>query len=116
MHGIVTRAENEATKATDQTDSDGINRWFADACDCLIEKNPGLYLELQTGFQERSCARYAAGTRAVHPDIPRALYRSDDGEQWLRATMAGCQAKWWQRVNLALKILDAIEKHKGERV
>lgn len=84
----------DVAPSTDQTDSDP-SQFFARAARGLLGKDAGFALHLATGFEERTCYRYASGERMPPAFLLRELLRSDAGEAWLNATMDGCTAQWW---------------------
>lgn len=81
--------------STDRVDTSG-NEWFSIPAQQLLGSDLGLNLALATGFQERSCYRYAASERAVPGYVIYRLLRSEQGAQWLSALMDGCDAQWWR--------------------
>lgn len=97
-----------ADQSADQMVSDDEGRWFADICDGLLPKDAGLALAMATGFNERTCYRYAADDRKPPGYFIRALLRSEGGWQWLAALMEGSGADWWTELQRAKRIADAI--------
>lgn len=102
------RSNKHAVQLADQTVSEGDDRWFTDICDQLVPKDGGLALRIATGFEERTCYRYAAGDRKPPAYFLRALLRSDDGWTWLAAVMDGTKAQWWLDLQRARRIAEAI--------
>ena len=78
----------------DRSDSDD-SEWFADMARGLLSKDAGFALHVITGFEERTCYRYAAGDTKPPAYFLRAILRSDQGEPFLLALMDGCEARWW---------------------
>jgi|GEM_PF-4987779 len=123
MHGNLRGAGSASRIATDQTAgqlaavpdqlagqmvSEDEERWFADICDQLLPKEAGLALHIATGFEERTCYRYAAADRKPPGFFIRALLRSDGGWQWLSAIMEGSNAAWWIDLQRTRRIAEAI--------
>lgn len=118
MHGNIRAGAVAASNApdrtgseitiTDQTDSDGEN-WFSDLARGLLPKDSGFILHLQTGFEERTCYRYASGERKPPGYFIRELLRSDQGWQWLCGLMEGSNAEWWTETKRARAIKDALD-------
>lgn len=90
--------------ADDRFDAD----WFAKTCKALFDGKAGTALHFLTGFDERSCQRYAAGHVKPPAYFLRALLRGDHGRTWLNAVMDGSQAIWWQRHQRAERIYNAL--------
>jgi hypothetical protein len=86
--------------------------WFADMCRALFNGKAGTALHFITGFDERSCQRYAAGQVKPPAYFLRALLRSEQGWVFLNALMAGSSAQWWRDFELAR---DIIEKRNSAR-
>lgn len=107
MHGILGNAETKARKAnvtsdavaTDLSDDE---KWFAEAAKILLECKAGTALHYATGFDERSCQRYASGQVKPPAYFLRSLLRGPDGWIWLSALMEDCDADWWRNVRLAV--------------
>lgn len=109
MHGVLETALAPSRKAADQlADQTASDEWFADICRVLLPKDAGLALHVTTGFEERTCYRYAAGDRKPPAYFLRALLRTDQGWQWLAAIMDGSDAEWWRELQRARKIAEAI--------
>lgn len=91
--------------------------WFADACERLYgpadthgrRNKAGTALWAITGWDERSCQRYAAGKVRPPSHFLVALLRSSQGWAWLCAAMKGADAPWWGDVVRARQIYDAIK-------
>jgi hypothetical protein len=71
----------------------------------LLPTKPGTALHYITGFDERSCQRYAAGTVKPPAYFLRTLLRTDQGKQWLAAVMDGCDQQWWRDHQRAERIV-----------
>lgn len=109
MHGNVAGAGNAAITATPAIGSEfgntltsGSDRdsWFYNAAQGLLgDKDTGLHLHYLTGYPQSSCYAYVAKNPEKRRPPPEHLlwviFRSDQGEPWVRAFMAGCTAKWW---------------------
>lgn len=103
------------THDTDQTDSDG-NGWFVDVARPLLAgTDAGLSLHLLTGFEERTCYRYAAGDRKPPGWFIVSLLRSEQGATWLAAFMDKSEARWWVRHLKAERIYNALAAELGTR-
>ncbi|MGH6878002.1 MAG: hypothetical protein ACREHV_11595, partial [Rhizomicrobium sp.] len=70
--------------------------WFSCACRKLFDGKAGTALHYLTGFDERSCQRYAAGQVKPPAYFLRALLRGEQGNIWLNAVMDGASPKWWR--------------------
>jgi hypothetical protein len=114
MHGVLAAARvasrKSADQLADQTVSDDEEDWFPRACRQLLPKDAGLALHLTTGFEERTCYRYAAGDRKPPAYFLRALLRSEHGWQWLCAVMEGSEARWLDDIQRGRRIAEAINK------
>jgi hypothetical protein len=75
--------------------------WFAKAAQALLPHKAGTALHYATGFDERACQRYAAGSIKPPAYFLRALLRSDGGWQWLAALMDGADPQWWRDIQRA---------------
>jgi hypothetical protein len=73
-------------------------QWFPAICRELWPKDAGFALHVITGFEERTCYRYAAGDRKPPAFFLRSLLRSEQGRPWLNAVMDGSTAQWWRDV------------------
>jgi hypothetical protein len=91
----------------DQSDSEG--KWFVTLTKQLLSKDAGFALHLATGFEERTCYRYASGERKPPGYFVRELLRSDQGWQWLCGLMDGSDAEWWQEIVRAKRKSDAYD-------
>lgn len=89
--------------------------WFAEACRQLYESKAGTALHYETGFEERSCQRYAAGSVRPPAYFLRALLRSRNGWTWLNAIMDGCTEPWWLEIIEARRIWRAIETERARK-
>jgi hypothetical protein len=78
--------------------------WFADAAKILLPHKAGTALHYTTGFDERSCQRYAAGSIKPPAYFLRALLRSEQGYIWLAALMDGSDASWWRNFENVRKL------------
>jgi hypothetical protein len=101
-------AINLADRLTDQTVSD--DGWFVEIVRTLAPKDAGFVLHVLTGFEERTCYRYAAGDRKPPGYFVRALLRSEQGSTWLAALMDGCEAQWWRDLSRAAANHQKIEE------
>lgn len=122
MHGNISAAADVASAVTvrtgealrpngqsvgDQTDSD--EKWFVALAKTLLPKDAGFALHLATGFEERTCYRYAAGDRKPPAYFLRELLRSDQGWQWLSGIMDGSDCEWWDDIKRAKRKSDAFD-------
>lgn len=80
--------------------------WFAQTCRALFHHKAGTILHYITGFDERSCQRYASGCVKPPAYFLRRLLRHQDGLAWLRAIMDGCDAPWWQELQTAIELVE----------
>ena len=101
MHGLLPTPAKAASEVTDQSSDQTVSRWFPAIVSQLLPKDAGLALHLTTGFEERSCYRYAAGDRKIPGDFLRALLRSEQGFTWLAAVMDGAEPDWWCELQAA---------------
>lgn len=99
-----------SASATDQTDSDDANDWFVTPIAQLLPKDAGFALHLITGFEDRTCYRYAEGSRKVPGYFLLMLLASKQGEAFMRAFMAGRDVSWWQDMERAKVCADAFER------
>ena len=67
-----------------------------------------------TGFDERSCQRYAAGHVAPPAYFLRTLLRSPQGWTWLCAVMDDSDEPWWREVKYAYEIVAVFEAKRKE--
>jgi hypothetical protein len=104
-----TRNQPGGPPSTDQSDSDQ-SLFFARAAQGLLGKDAGLALHLATGFEERTCYRYASGERMPPAFMLRVLLRSPNGEQWLNAIMDSCDAPWWRAHQRAVRRSAALDQ------
>lgn len=102
--------EHLAGKAKSSTAVPGSDesQWFKDVARLLLGKDAGLHLHYITGYPERSCYYYAKGERPLPGDFLHKLFRSPQGEPFLRAFMHGCE--WWQQVERARRIAAQIDR------
>lgn len=100
MHGTLPTTgrgrDVRSASATDQTDSDGSNDWFVSVCNQLLPKDAGFALSILTGFEDRTCYRYANGDRKVPGYFLLMLLCSPQGEAFLRTFMHGRDVQWWR--------------------
>lgn len=126
MRSEISVTENVASKstdtATDRNVSDDEECWFSNTSSALLGPGAGTTLHYITGFDERSCYRYANGSVRPPGYFIRALLRSEQGATWLNGIMDGCEARWWREHNsIAAKaaLLDhlraEIERRLGEK-
>lgn len=89
--------------------------WFADAAQVLLPaKKPGTFLHYLTGYDERLCQKYAAGTVKPSAHFLRVLLRSDQGAQWLAAIMDGSAAPWWRDHQRTVRLAAAADRFQRE--
>lgn len=103
---VVEKSSNDTSVADDEN-------WFETAACVLLPIKPGTALHFTTGFDERSCQRYAAGAVKPPAYFLRRLLRSSQGRQWLAAVMDGCDEQWWldhQRAQRIVAAEDAIDR------
>lgn len=122
MHGNYLVAATPATKATDKSvskiadisaDTDNFcNDWFPRLANDLLAKDAGFQLHLITGFEERTCYRYACGESKPPAYFLRALLRSSHGKQFLLALMAGCDQQWWSNFQRHRRMGEAADNAK----
>lgn len=100
------------TSVVDKTaDDKPVGNWFSRLCEGLYPKGKaGTDLHYTTGFEERSCQRYAAGSVNTSGDFVRALLRSPQGATWLTGIMDGSDARWWREHQRALRIAEQVDK------
>jgi hypothetical protein len=90
-----------ADRAVAEKSTDDISvgdKWFARICKGLFTSKAGTACHYDSGVDERSCQRYAAGTVQPSGWFIRALLRSKNGWTWLCAFMDGCDALWWREL------------------
>jgi hypothetical protein len=118
MHGIFTKARNEANESSGISavsgDTYAESEWFSNACKHLLPTKAGTALHYTSGFDERSCQRYAAGQVTASMHFLRKLLRSPQGWTWLCATMDGSDAEWWREVRYAYEFIIVVEAKRGE--
>lgn len=78
--------------------------WFSVSCLSLYNGKAGTALHYETGFDERSCQRYAAGQVKPPAYFLRELLRSEHGGVWLAALMEGSNPQWWRQLAAARKL------------
>jgi hypothetical protein len=105
--GHLASKRGPAGQLADQMVSDD-EGWFVEIVRGLLPKEAGLALHISTGFEERTCYRYAAGERKPPGYFIRALLRTEEGWQWLAAIMDGSDAAWWRDLQRARRIADAL--------
>lgn len=88
------RSDAEKTSAV-KFDADE-RGWFAAVAQALLPTKPGTALHYITGYDERLCQKYAAGTVKPSAHFLRVLLRSENGDVWLRAILDDCTAQWWR--------------------
>src|SRR6202034_3960466 len=109
--GDTTAAEKSSSEKSDTSVGSDEN-WFSQACRALLEHKPGTALHYVTGFDERSCQRYAAGSVKPPAYFFRALLRSEQGWTWLAAAMDGSSASWWLDIQRARDCSFAYEQRR----
>ena len=101
-----------ATIAADRSSDQMVSeQWFSTICRELLPKDAGFALHVITGFEERTCYRYAAGDRKPPAFFLRSLLRSEQGRTWLNAVMDASNAQWWRHVltaDASQRKLDAV--------
>ncbi len=68
-----------------------------------------------TGYSERACEYWLAGTVAIPGDALAALLRSEFGRNFLEAVMDQSPAAWWQSALSYFGILDAMRFQRNAR-
>jgi len=111
MHGTYESSRGKSVVTGDISDAED---WFANACKHLLPTKAGTALHFVTGFDERSCQRYAAGDVKPAAFFLRALLRSPQGWIWLCAAMDGSDADWWRDVRYAYEIIAVFEAKRKE--
>lgn len=91
--------------ATDRVDRD----WFVKLVKDLYPKDAGFALHVLTGFEERTCYRYASGETKPSGYFLRALLRTDHGWQVLAHAMDGVDLVWWRDVKRGRAYANAID-------
>src|SRR3990167_5186515 len=84
--------------------------WFVELVRSLYQHKAGTALHYLTGFEERTCQRYAAGHRKSPAYFFRALLRSEHGWQFLSGAMDGCKAHWLRDVQKAMRLKEAVDR------
>lgn len=98
------------TCVVDQNQDDKCDaNWFADVSRVLLPSKAGTALHYITGFDERTCQRYAAGHVKPPAFFFRKLLRSPQGWQFLAGAMEGSDAPWWVEINEALRLKRAVD-------
>lgn len=91
--GKTNKSTDNATDTNVSEDTD----WFTEMLQSLLGSGAGTTLHYISGFDERSCWRYASGSVKVKPaDLLRAILRSDQGGPFLGYIMEGSTAPWWR--------------------
>ena len=115
---VVVTAGNSNAKASGLVDDRFGERddgdWFSDATKQLLPTKPGTCLHFLTGFEERTCQRYAAGSVRPPAYFLRALLRSPQGWTWLSATMDGSNVEWWRDQQAAFEYFAVLEAKRRE--
>src|SRR5690242_15858985 len=91
--GATNRAADSGSESCSTAGSG--TEWFSAAARTLLGKDAGLHLHYITGYPERSCYYYAKGDRQPPADFLYQLFRSEQGEPFFLAFMAGCNSGWW---------------------
>lgn len=94
--------------------SDGDLGWFVEMVRALHPKKPGAALHDLTGYDERLCQKYAAGSVKPSAYFLRNLIRSDEGWRHLVAIMDDCEAEWWRDLVVRKECADAYESRRQE--
>ena len=117
MHGVFPSAGDRAIEAGDIAvvdksvdDISVADGWFARICKALFTSKAGTACHYDSGVDERSCQRYAAGTVQPSGWFIRALLRSKNGGTWLAAIMDGSDAPWWRQLQRAQRIAAQVDK------
>lgn len=98
---------NNADAISDvEPQTDGISavddeNWFSVAAHALLPCKAGTALHYATGFEERACQKYAAGSVKPPAYFLRSLLRSEQGWQWLAVLMEGAEPQWWADIQRA---------------
>lgn len=105
MHGYVPSSDTEARNADDRSCVNFNVDWFPIVCKQLFESKAGTALHYATGFDERTCQRYASGeTKNIPANFLCALLRSDGGYTWLNVVMDGARPQWWRELDAAREL------------
>ena len=115
MHGTISTTRKKANEHDDRTADKSADcgdksvkndsQWFKDACRQIYGcVKAGTSLHFVSGFDERSCQRYAAGCVRPPAYLLRRLLRSAHGWVWLQAAMDGADAEWWRDVRIAYQL------------
>jgi len=107
-------SRNVSDQLADRLVSDDDEQWFSEIVRALLPKDAGFALHVATGFEERTCYRYAAGDRKPPAYFLRALLRTEQGWQWLAAVMDGSEVGWWRDLSAARDICIRYQIRKRE--
>ena len=88
--------------------------WFAEMAQGLLPTKPGTQLHYITGYDERLCQKYAAGSVKPSAFFLRVLLRSEQGAPFFAALMEGCTAQWWidakRAGSIGEQVLDLVKR------
>lgn len=87
--------------------------WFVEMVRGLHPHKPGTALHYLTGYDERLCQKYAAGSVKPSAYFLRNLLRSGQGWQHLVAIMDGSNAAWWRDLVVRKECADAYEARRA---
>lgn len=88
--------------------------WFVEMVLALHPHKPGTVLHYLTGYNERLCQKYAAGSVKPSAYFLRNLLRSDEGWPHLVQIMDDCKAEWWRELVLLRECAAAYEARRQE--
>lgn len=88
--------------------------WFVEMVLALHPHKPGTMLHYLTGYNERLCQKYAAGSVKPSAYFLRNLLRSKEGWRHLVEIMDGCEAPWWRELVVRKECADAYEARRRE--
>lgn len=115
MHGVFGQIGSLVSDKSVVSDGKDVGEdWFANVCKHLLPTKAGTALHYVSGFDERSCQRYAAGDVKPPAHFLRTLLRSPQGWTWLCAVMDGSNEPWWREVQYAYEIIAVFEAKRGE--
>lgn len=123
MHGVLRGSPNASSDADGRcagekiidVKSDVIDLgWFVGMVRVLHPNKPGAALHDLTGYDERLCQKYAAGSVKPSAYFLRNLIRSKQGWQHLVAIMDDCEAEWWRELVILKECAAAYETRRQE--
>jgi len=80
--------------------------WFSEMAQALLKPKPGTALHYITGYDERLCQRYAAGSVKPSAYFLRRLLRSKQGATFAAIALDG--APWWRELQRMAEIGRAV--------